>query len=189
MQPDSNLLISRARDGDEAAAAELIGAYYERIYGFLRRRTGNDADAADLTQRTFSRAWQALGSFAGRASVSSWLHGIARHVYLDWRRADGRTEARSDEWWSTRPAAGEGPDEITARNDLAARMYESVNALEADLCDTVHLHYYQGLTLQETADATGVAASTVKYRLRQALSELQKNLATDPPARSPASLK
>jgi DNA-directed RNA polymerase specialized sigma24 family protein len=42
------------------------------------------------------------------------------------------------------------------------------------------LHYYQALTLQETADAMGVATSTVKYRLRQALAELQRKLASEP---------
>lgn len=55
----------------------------------------------------------------------------------------------------------------------------SVDRLETDLRHTVHLHYYQGLTLQETADAQGVATSTVKYRLRQALAELQKSFARE----------
>jgi RNA polymerase sigma factor (sigma-70 family) len=51
-----------------------------------------------------------------------------------------------------------------------------VDELEPDLRHTVQLHYYQDLTLQETADALGVATSTVKYRLRQALTELQRKL-------------
>ncbi len=54
-----------------------------------------------------------------------------------------------------------------------------MDALDADVRDTVHLHYYQELTLQETADALGVATSTVKYRLRQALVALQKKAAED----------
>ena len=61
--------------------------------------------------------------------------------------------------------------------DLAAAVYGSVDQLEPDLRDTVHLHYYQDLTLQETADALSIATSTVKYRLRQALAELQRKLA------------
>jgi RNA polymerase sigma factor (sigma-70 family) len=51
-----------------------------------------------------------------------------------------------------------------------------VDELEPDLRHTVQLHYYQDLTLQETADAMGVATSTVKYRIRQALAELQRRL-------------
>ena len=176
MEPDANQLVEKARCGDRAAAARLIELFYERIYAFLRRLAANDADAADLTQRTFGRVWQALPSFAGRSSVASWMHSIAYHIYVDWRRADRHTEPRSHEWWAARPAPEPTPDEIVARTDLAAVVYGSVDELEPDLRHTVQLHYYQDLTLQETADVMGVATSTVKYRIRQALAELQKRM-------------
>jgi RNA polymerase sigma factor (sigma-70 family) len=54
-----------------------------------------------------------------------------------------------------------------------------VDRLDPDLRESIHLHYYQGLTLQETADAMDVATSTVKYRLRQALDKLQREWAAD----------
>jgi RNA polymerase sigma-70 factor, ECF subfamily len=177
MEPDAKQLVERARGGDRMAAAELIELFYERVYAFLRRLAANDADAADLTQRSFSRVWQALPTFAGRSSVSSWVHGIAYHVYVDWRRADRHTEPRTNEWWAARPAPEALPDEVVARMDMAAAVYGSVDELEPDLRHTVQLHYYQDLTLQETADAMGVATSTVKYRLRQALGALQSKLA------------
>jgi RNA polymerase sigma-70 factor (ECF subfamily) len=171
----ANRMVEKARQGDEAAANQLIELFHERIYAFLRRLSGNDADAADLTQRTFTRAWQALSTFAGRSTVNSWIHGIAYHVYVDWRRSLKRTESFSDEWWEMHPAPDAGPAEIVSRNDHAVLLYASVDQLDSDLRDAVHLHYYQGLTLQETADAQGVATSTVKYRLRQALAELQRS--------------
>src|SRR5437868_3088708 len=102
MDSEPNELVERFRSGDNAAAGQLIELYYARIFGFLRRLSGNDSDAADLTQQTFSRVWKALPGFAGRSSVASWMHGIAYHVYVDWRRTGFRTEPRSDEWW--RPA-------------------------------------------------------------------------------------
>ena len=189
MESDANQLAEMACHGERAAAARLIELFYERIYAFLRRLAANDADAADLTQRTFSRVWQALPTFAGRSSVSSWMHGIAYHVYVDWRRADRHTEPRSNHWWAARPAPDALPDEIVAHQDLVAAVYGSVDQLEPDLRHTVHLHYYQNLTLQETADAMNVAISTVKYRLRQALAKLQRKLAAErtaplPPATS-----
>ncbi|MSU58003.1 MAG: RNA polymerase sigma factor [Pedosphaera sp.] len=174
--PPANELVEAARHGDTAAAVRLIELFYERIFAFLRRLAANDADAADLTQRTFCRVWESLPTFAGRSSVGSWIHGIAYHVYVDWRRADRRTEPRSDEWWAACAGDGPSPDEELSRADLAATVFRSVDQLEAQLRETVHLHYYQELTLQETADAQGIATSTVKYRLRQALDELQKKL-------------
>jgi RNA polymerase sigma-70 factor (ECF subfamily) len=159
---------------------QLIEDHYQRIYAFLRRLCGNDADAADLTQKTFGRVWQSLSTFSGQSSFSSWTHGIAYHVYVDWRRANHRTEARSDEWWAGRVCPGLKPDELVARGDLAERLFFSVDQLDADMRDTIHLHYYQQLTLQETAEAMGVASSTVKYRLRQALQELGNKIEPQP---------
>jgi RNA polymerase sigma-70 factor (ECF subfamily) len=174
MEPDTDRVLETAREGDTRAASELIELFYARIYAFLRRLSGNDADAADLTQRTFSRVWDSLQRFAGRSTVSSWIHGIAYHVYVDWRRTVGRTEARSDEWWRLQPDGSATPDETAVRSDLSAAVYASVERLNADLRDTVHLHFYQGLTIEETAAALGVATSTVKYRQRQAVERLQK---------------
>lgn len=54
-----------------------------------------------------------------------------------------------------------------------------MDRLPADLRTTVHLHHYQGLTLDETATALALATSTVKYRLRTALAQLQTAL-TEP---------
>jgi len=184
--PPVNQLVEAARRGERAAAAELVETFYERIYAFLRRLAGNDADAADLTQRSFTRVWQALPTFAGKSSVSSWMHGIAYHVYVDWRRAERQSEPRSDEWWAACSIDADGPDEILAKTDLSGVVFAAVDRLALELRETVHLHYYQELTLQETADAQGVATSTVKYRLRLALSQLQKTLnkQPDPTARA-----
>jgi RNA polymerase sigma-70 factor (ECF subfamily) len=188
MEPDSKRLMETIRRGDSRAAVDLIDLFYERIYAFLRRLSSHDSDAADLTQRTFGRVWQALPSFAGRSSVSSWIHGIAYHVYVDWCRRDRRTEARPDEWWTSRAANTPGPDELVARADLSTALYASVDALEPTLRDTIHLHYFQELSLEETADALGVATSTVKYRRRQALDLLQKKFAQEPTCVVPKAL-
>ncbi len=177
MEPEQ--IVERIRNGEDSAAAELIDLFYQRIYAFLRRLTPNEADAADLTQRTFGRVWQALPGFSGRSSVGSWIHSIAYHTYVDWRRANHRTELQSPDWWAERVALEPKPDEIASRNDMAATVFSLVDRLAADARETVHLHYYQGLTLQETADAMNVATSTVKYRLRQALAELEQKLYAD----------
>jgi RNA polymerase sigma-70 factor (ECF subfamily) len=184
MNPDWKEVMKAIHLGDQAAASEIIELFYERIYAFLRRLTANESDAADLTQRTFGRVWQALPTFAGRSTVGSWIHSIAYHVYVDWRRVGRHTEERSNKWWACCAATEALPDEIAARNDLEATLYAGVDRLEPDLRETIHLHYYQELTLEETAEAMGVATSTVKYRLRQAVAQLQKLLAERPSFKS-----
>jgi RNA polymerase sigma factor (sigma-70 family) len=182
-----NALVQAAQHGDRHAATQLIELSYARIYAFLRRYTGHDADAADLTQRTFSRAWQALPTFARKSSFHSWLHAIAHHIYVDWRRGQGRLESRPIEWWEDCVAPEPSSADVSQQNDLATAVFSRVDGLSPELRATVHLHYYQELTLQETADALGVATSTVKYRLRQALAELQKQLSAKTTSNNPNS--
>jgi RNA polymerase sigma factor (sigma-70 family) len=82
------------------------------------------------------------------------------------------------EWWASCVSTDPAPDEIASRKDLAEMTYAAVDRLPSDLRETIHLHYYQELTLQETADAMDVATSTVKYRLRQALTQLETKLSS-----------
>lgn len=181
MHADDTQLIARIRGGDRAAATTLVDRHYAAIYAFLRRLCGGEADAADLTQKAFVRAWQALDRFAGRSSVASWLHGIARHVWLDWLRRNHRETHPGDAWWETQADAADSPDARVAQDDLAATVYAAVERLPEDLRSTVHLHYYQELTLQETALALEIAASTVKHRLRTAVQQLRASLADPVP--------
>lgn len=177
MSDPADILCERARNGEMEAASELVVAYYQRIFAYLRRLSGNDDDAADLTQKTFARTWQSLGSYQKRSSFSTWLHGIAHHVYLDWRRKRSLGDAQTDEWWEAQSANSPTPFENTAERELAQQLYRWVDALDDDKKQTVHLHYYQNLTLNETAEVLGVSASTVKYRLREALAFLRSRSA------------
>ena len=166
-------LCDRARNGDFAAGSELAALFYQRIFAYLRRLCPNEQDAADLTQKTFSNAWGSLASFEGRSSFSTWLHGIAYHVYLDWRRSANPAQAQTEEWWRSRTADEPGPDEDAAAREAAEQLYAWVEQLADDQKHVVHLHYYQDLSLSETAEALGIATSTVKYRLREAMEVLR----------------
>jgi len=177
MSDRAEQLCARAKGGDLDAASELVSQFYERIFAWFRRLTGHDADAADLTQKTFCKVWNALESFQGRSSFSTWLHGIGHHVYLDWLRQKRPTEQAGEEWWYTRAAEGPSPFEDAAERDAAILLYAAVEQLDEDARQTVHLHYYQGLSLAETAEALGITASTVKYRLRRALDSLRARVA------------
>jgi len=180
MHMDEHQLITEAGRGSLPAAVELVDRFYEAVYAFLRRLCGSEADAEDLTQKTFARVWTALPRFEGRSSVAAWLHGIAHHVYQDWRRTDRRFESRPDTWWADCADERKGPDTLAMEGDLAAALYAAVDQLEPSVRDTVHLHYYQGLTLDETAHALDLATSSVKYRLRSAVQLLQKRLTASP---------
>jgi RNA polymerase sigma-70 factor (ECF subfamily) len=170
-------LCGQAKAGDVAAASQLVSEFYERIFAYFRRLCGRDEEAADLTQKTFFKVWVSLASYEGRSSFSTWLHGIAHHVYVDWRRRPNRSDRPPDEWWETCVADVPNPFDDAAERDAARQLHRAVGQLDDSARDVVHLHYYQGLSLAETAEALGVAVSTVKYRLREALDSLKRRIA------------
>jgi RNA polymerase sigma-70 factor, ECF subfamily len=161
-------LLERLRKGDAAAGQELVREYYPGIYRHLLYLTGQPEMADDLTQETFLQAWRHLRTFAGRASLKTWLHRIAHREFL-------RTLERQ------RPQAClETIPEVAAPRaaDLMAQV-----ELRAILCKLpveeraiVILHYLEGYSSAEIAQIVRAPAGTVRYRLAQAREHLRQEL-------------
>jgi RNA polymerase sigma-70 factor (ECF subfamily) len=170
-------LCKRAKRADKDAARQLLEIYYGDIFAYLRRLCGGKQDAEDLTQETFVKAWSSLDTFAGRSRFSTWIHRIAYNTYADWLRRNGRNaKLHLDRWWDHRLNNDPGPFANTAQRQLAYRLYEAVDQLDEDKKQVVHLHYYQGLSLKETAKVLDIATSTVKYRLREVFKTLRTKI-------------
>jgi RNA polymerase sigma-70 factor (ECF subfamily) len=167
-------LCKRAKSADRNAACQLLEVYHPDIFAYLRRLCGNRQDAEDLTQQTFLKVWSSLDTFAGRSEFSTWLHRIAHNTYIDWRRQDpGGARNYPDPWWDECMDANPGPSANVADRQMAQRLYEAVDQLDDDKKHIVHLHYYQQLSIRQTARVLNVATSTVKYRLREVLGILR----------------
>ena len=88
------LLISRVKQRDRRAADKLIQRYYNEIYAYVFRQTGDKEPAMDLTQEIFLAVLQSIGRFdAKKASFRTWLYRIASHKTIDWFR--GSSNQRS----------------------------------------------------------------------------------------------
>jgi RNA polymerase sigma-70 factor, ECF subfamily len=183
MQDDAELCCL-AQQGDLTAAATLVDRHYARVYAYLRRLAGNELEAEDLTQKTFFRVWVSLSSFEGRSRFSTWLHQLAYRTYVDWLRGRRPAESAPDSWWNNLRANEPDPSLAAEDRDLAQRTYAEIDRLDDRLRQAVHLHYYQGLTLAETAEVLGVSAGTVKNRLRETLDHLRRRL-VEPLAQQP----
>jgi RNA polymerase sigma-70 factor (ECF subfamily) len=172
-QPDDNL-VARIRSGDRSACEEMVRQTYETVYRFLLHLTADADLAADLTQDTFRAAWQKLGDFEGRSSVASWLHRIAYNrfveVYRKQRRHQSAQEYLQVEF--ERDAGATWPC-ATTRSDVSEYLSAAVKQLPEEQGAVVVLHYFEGMSLQETAMVLEQPVGTVKGRLNAALRRLR----------------
>jgi RNA polymerase sigma-70 factor (ECF subfamily) len=168
-------LVQRILSGDKAAGEQFVIEHYEAIFRFLRNLTGNKEDAEDLTQQTFLRAWEALPSFRGDSSLSTWLHSIAYREYTHWLRSR-REFVPLDE-------IVDMPDEQVNQNLEAVLLRWAIYRLDPEHREVFVLYYVQGFSVNEIAKIIAVPAGTVKSRLffaRQKLKELLSDVIPDP---------
>lgn len=168
-------LVQRILSGDKAAGEQFVIEHYEAIFRFLRNLTGNKEDAEDLTQQTFLRAWEALPSFRGDSSLSTWLHSIAYREYTHWLRSR-REFVPLDE-------IVDMPDEQANQNLEAVLLRWAIYRLDPEHREVFVLYYVQGFSVNEIAKIIGVPAGTVKSRLffaRQKLRELLSDVIPEP---------
>ena len=168
-------LVQRVLSGDKAAGEQFVVEHYEAIFRFLRNLTGSKEDAEDLTQQTFLRAWEALSSFRGDSSLSTWLHSIAYREYTHWLRSR-REFVPLDE-------IVDMPDEQANQNLEAVLLRWAIYRLDPEHREVFVLHYVQGFSVSEIAKIIGVPAGTVKSRLffaRQKLRELLSDVIPEP---------
>ena len=126
--------------------------------------------AEDATQETFLKAYHRMESFRGECQEKTWLTGIAINVCRDFlRTAWLRRVDRSVDISLL-------PDCAQAEEYHDATVRTEVMALPAKLREVILLRYYQGLTIQETADALHIGVSTVNQRQKKAGDILRRRL-------------
>jgi RNA polymerase sigma-70 factor (ECF subfamily) len=158
----------------EGAFSDLYRRYVDRIYRLALRVTGNDAEARDVTQEAFLRAFQRIDRFRAEAAFSSWMHRIAVNIAIDRHRRAARRPAvpleSEDAPAAPLPGRGDRPDPGTeaAGRERADAVRSLVASLSPRLAAVVVLRYGEGLAYEEIADLLGIPLGTVKSRLNRA---------------------
>ncbi len=156
----------RPRLGREEAE-RLVETTYRRVFAALYRMTGGDHDlAADLTQETYRKAWQALDRFQGRSSPWTWLYRIAYTTFLDHLRRPRPLPMADDSPDPSDP--GPSPADRAEARDLASLLRRAVLDLPESLGFTIAARYWGELSAREIAAAEGISRIAVHKRLRKA---------------------
>jgi RNA polymerase sigma-70 factor (ECF subfamily) len=157
-------LVGRARTGDQVAFTQLFEQYHAPILNYLHRMVGDRAQAEDLTQDTFLKAYNALPGTRPDLAFKPWLYRIATNTAISQLR-----RRKIVQWIPFMPghdhAAGEAVERtVTRRQDIQ----QTLEKLPTHYAAVLLLRHYQGLSLAETAQALGVTENAAKLRLFRA---------------------
>lgn len=164
--------------GDPDAAAVFVRRFRDRVFGVALSITRDRADADEVAQEAFVRAWRYAASYdPRRGTVVRWLLTITRNVALD----RVRTTARRPEYPTESVPAELLVDDIDSaehavQHDEAARVLAATRAIPAEQREALLAVTLLGLSAREYGDASHLPLGTVKTRIRLALRKLRDEL-------------
>ncbi len=184
-------LVDRARGGDAGAFEALVRRYQGWVFTLALRMLGDRAEAEDVAQEVFLKAYRGLRGFRAESRFSTWLYAIAsRHclTHLEARARQPRAYAPAG-----RAGAGEGDDLPSAvdrlpdgapladalmeRWDLARLVQAELQQLKEEHRVILILRDIQGMAYEEIAEVLAVELGTVRSRLHRARMDLRARLA------------
>jgi RNA polymerase sigma-70 factor (ECF subfamily) len=163
------------RPAGGARVEAFIRANASDLLAYLERRVDPRADAADILSDTFIVAWKKAGTApVGETDGRMWLFTIARNTLLNARRSTKRRLGATDRLRHELQQPSVAPDDLDV---LAVR--EAVMQLPDDLRELIALVHWEGFSLAEAAQITGVSASTARSRHASAKARLRIVLAVE----------
>ena len=178
-------LVARTRAGDRTAFDELVNRHAAKIFRLARHITRNDAEAEDVLQDAFYKAYTRLGQFHADAQFYTWLVRIAVNEALMRlrKRRNSKTvsldaELETEDGSLQREAASpnENPEQGYSRAETRKFLEQAIDSLDEGYRTVFVLRDVEGLSTQETAEMLDLSISAVKSRLLRARLQLREKL-------------
>jgi RNA polymerase sigma-70 factor (ECF subfamily) len=173
-------LAESARDGSAAAFRELVRRFERPVYTLVLRMVRDPGTAEELAQDVFVKAYRRLDTYDPERRFASWLFKIAHNTTIDHLRRSApdlvSLEAGGEEGGGLAAVlvnpAGESPEAIAERGDLARDLERAISALRPEYRTAVVMRYQEGLSYEEISAAMGLPLGTIKTHLHRARKEL-----------------
>ena len=178
-------LVKRLKRRDESAFNQLVRLHKGLVYNVCLRMLSNNAEAEDIAQDVFVRAFMSIGTFREEAKLSTWLYRIAvnlcknRIKYHARRRAQSHTPIEDANERSVIAGSGRTTGELNCRPDEALegyraekRIQRALMMVDEDFRKLLILRDIQGLAYADIVQITGLPVGTVKSRLHRARNAL-----------------
>lgn len=168
--PSDADLVRLCLSGGTEGYARLLERHKGRVYSFLLRVVGDAADAEDLAQTAFLKAFRSLESYDQGRPFHSWLFAIAHHAALDFLRAKRPRDLAFDDAdapidYADAAAGPEAETEAALQSELVERLLQALPPLYREV---LLLRHAEDLSVEQIASALGLPEGTVKIRLFRA---------------------
>lgn len=177
-------IVARARGGEQTAWEHIVRRHQAAVFRYAYLQLGDPAEAEDVAQETFVRAYHAFGRFDAARPLRPWLLRIARNLARNRFRSWARRWRAVQRWTAeVRRAAdvADDPAEDSLRAGAAA-LHDVVRGMSDTDQEVIYLRFFLDLSLEETGEALGVPIGTVKSRLSRALGRLRAAVRRDHPS-------
>ncbi|MFC2019335.1 RNA polymerase sigma factor [Chloroflexota bacterium] len=166
-------LVDKAIDGDGDAFGRLYDMHVDRVYRHIYYRISNKADAEDLTQLAFIKAWQAISRYKKTASpFLAWLIKISHNLVIDFYRSR-KSEAYIDfDIIATKPETD--PAHLAEANFSQQELRQAINKLHGDQQQVILMRYIEDFSYSEIAAALGKSEGAIRVILHRGLARLRK---------------
>ena len=177
-------LVDRAKTGDTLAFGQLVRRHQQRIHRLAVHMLRDRAEAEDVTQETFIRAYQALARFDGRSEPYTWFYRITVNLSLNTIRArkTARTGADADDprLDAVMSEKGSGPTSDprgqASRKQLDYALCAGIDGLSDTLRTTLILVCIDGRSHEDAAQILGAPEGTIAWRVHEARRKLKEFL-------------
>jgi RNA polymerase sigma-70 factor, ECF subfamily len=166
-------VVGRVKAGDTALYEIIMRRYNQRLYRVALAIVRDEAEAEDVMQDAYVRAYQHLGQFAGKAPFSAWLTRIAVHEALSRVRLRGRNLPLENVGHDGEPLmnnaveTSENPEQSASRAELGQLLEEVVMGLPSHYRTVIMLRDIEGLRISEIAEILDLTEENVKVRLHR----------------------
>jgi RNA polymerase sigma-70 factor (ECF subfamily) len=177
-------LVRRVQKGDKAAFDALVLKYQHKVLKLVQRYVRNPAEAEDIAQEAFIKAYRALPAFRGDSAFYTWLYRIAintaknslvasrrRPVSYDLDLQDG-TQVQAH----ARLSDGETPEALALTEEIRRTVNEAIEALPDDLRLAIVLRELEGLSYEDIARTMECPVGTVRSRIFRAREAIDRSL-------------
>lgn len=171
--------LERAIQGDTEAFSVLYERYIRRIYNYIYYRTGNPADAEDLTERVFHRALGHIQSYKMRGvPFSAWLYRIAHNLVANWHRDNKRNKEVPLEDHTVPVNRFDHPEHELVKVQERERLLNAIRNLPAERQQLIILKFVEHLSNNEVAVIMGRSEGAIKSLYHRTLMALRSDISS-----------